>query len=278
MFAPLVAKPKSTGPQPAKAPDPAHMPRRDIGDQATTRFVAPQASRTVDAPGAQTTASAAGQGTALSWDFSKIPVHPPGSAGRPQTPARFPAPRLPIQAKLKVGAVDDPLEHEADRVADHVMRMPAPASGLSSAPPQVSRKCAACEEEDKLQKKEAGLAAPASRLSSAPPQVSRKCAACEEEQKLQKKDAGSSAPALAEAPSSVHEVLRSPGQPLDAATRAFFEPRFGRDFSGVRMHTDAAAAQSARDVNARAYTVGRNIAFDSGGSRRDRKRDGADRP
>ena len=107
-----------------------------------------------------------------------------------------------------------------------------------------------------------GLAAPASRLSSAPPQVSRKCAACEEEQKLQKKDAGSSAPALAEAPSSVHEVLRSPGRPLDAATRAFFEPRFGRDFSGVRMHTDAAAAQSARDVKARAYTVGRNIAFD----------------
>jgi hypothetical protein len=54
----------------------------------------------------------------------------------------------------------------------------------------------------------------------------------------------------------VHEVLRSPGQPLDAATRAYFEPRFGKDFSGVRVHTDAAAGQSARDVEAQAYTVG----------------------
>ena len=39
-------------------------------------------------------------------------------------PPLFPAPRLPFQAKLKVGAVDDPLEHEADRIADQVMRMP----------------------------------------------------------------------------------------------------------------------------------------------------------
>jgi uncharacterized protein DUF4157 len=72
------------------------------------------------------------------------------------------------------------------------------------------------------------------------------------------------APALSEAPPSVHAALRSPGEPLDAATRAYFEPRFGRDFSGVRVHADAAAAQSARDVNAHAYTVGQNIAFDSG--------------
>ena len=42
-------------------------------------------------------------------------------------------------------------------------------------------------------------------------------------------------------PPIVPEVLRSPGQPLDAATRAFMEPRFGHDFSGVRVHTDAKA-------------------------------------
>jgi hypothetical protein len=62
----------------------------------------------------------------------------------------------------------------------------------------------------------------------------------------------------------VEDVLRSPGQPLDAATRAFFEPRFGHDFSRVRVHADDRAAASARAVNAVAYTVGRNIPFDAG--------------
>ena len=65
-------------------------------------------------------------------------------------------------------------------------------------------------------------------------------------------------------PPIVNDVLRSPGQPLDAATRAFFEPRFGQDFSRVRVHTDAAAAESAQAVNALAYTVGNQIAFGSG--------------
>src|SRR5258706_14661424 len=67
-----------------------------------------------------------------------------------------------------------------------------------------------------------------------------------------------------EAPSIVNEVLRSPGQPLDPATRAFMEPRLGHDFSHVRVHTDARAAESARSVNALAYTVGDHIAFQPG--------------
>jgi len=67
-----------------------------------------------------------------------------------------------------------------------------------------------------------------------------------------------------EAPSSVHETLQSSGQPLDTSTRAFMEPRFGQDFSNVRLHTDSQAAQSAADVNARAYTVGQNIVFAKG--------------
>jgi hypothetical protein len=62
-----------------------------------------------------------------------------------------------------------------------------------------------------------------------------------------------------QAPPLVHEVLRSPGQPLDAGTRAYMEPRFGHDFSQVRLHTDAKAAESARAVNAIAYTVGRDV-------------------
>ena len=66
------------------------------------------------------------------------------------------------------------------------------------------------------------------------------------------------------APPIVHEVLRSSGQPLDPATRAFMEPRFAYDFSQVRVHTDAQAAASAQAVGALAYTVGRDVVFGAG--------------
>lgn len=66
------------------------------------------------------------------------------------------------------------------------------------------------------------------------------------------------------APSIVHDVLRSPGQPLETSTKTFMEPRFGRDFSTVRVHTDAKAAESARAVNALAYTVGQDVVFGAG--------------
>lgn len=66
------------------------------------------------------------------------------------------------------------------------------------------------------------------------------------------------------APTSATEVVAGPGRPLDLGTRNFFEPRFGRDFSHVRIHADAAAASSARDVNALAYTVGPDIVFGAG--------------
>lgn len=65
-------------------------------------------------------------------------------------------------------------------------------------------------------------------------------------------------------PPIVHEVLRSPGQPLDSATREFMEPRFGHDFSRVRVHTDAKAAESARVIGARAYTAGQDVVFGKG--------------
>ncbi|MGH9508412.1 MAG: DUF4157 domain-containing protein [Terriglobales bacterium] len=85
------------------------------------------------------------------------------------------------------------------------------------------------------------------------------CEECRKKKLLQRRVVG---PAEAtEVPPIVHEVLRSPGQPLDPATRAFFEPRFGHDFSRVRVHTDARAADSARAVNALAYTVGPNVVF-----------------
>lgn len=65
-------------------------------------------------------------------------------------------------------------------------------------------------------------------------------------------------------PLIVHEVLRSPGSPLDHETRTFMESRFGHDFSQVRVHTDARAAESARAVNALAYTVERDVVFGAG--------------
>ena len=61
------------------------------------------------------------------------------------------------------------------------------------------------------------------------------------------------------APPIVYEVLNSPGQPLDSATRAFMEPRFGHDFSSVRLHTGGAARSSTADLGALGYTVGSHI-------------------
>ncbi len=69
---------------------------------------------------------------------------------------------------------------------------------------------------------------------------------------------------MTQAPSIVHDVLRSPGRPLDPATRNYMEPRFGQDFSQVRVHTGSRAAESADSVGASAYTVGRNIVFGGG--------------
>jgi hypothetical protein len=158
-------------------------------------------------------------------DFAKILVYPPGRADA-ATPSPSPwwDKAIPLQAKLRIGAVDDPLEREADRVADRITRMPA-SCPVTPAPPRISRKCAACAAED-------------NRHHAKPP---------------------GSASAAGGWPAAVQEVLRSPGRPLDSADRAFFEPRFGHDFSRVRVHRGPAAEQSAQAVNARAYTVGQSI-------------------
>jgi hypothetical protein len=63
---------------------------------------------------------------------------------------------------------------------------------------------------------------------------------------------------------AVHDTLSASGQPLDATTRQFFEPRFGHDFSHVRVHADTQAAASAQSVDARAYTVGSKVVFNTG--------------
>ena len=134
--------------------------------------------------------------------------------------------KLSMQRKLMIGATHDPMEHEADRVADQVMRMPEPG---------LQRQANSERDEAFLQAK---------------PVIQRKSFATQDSE---------TAP-----PNSVHELLRSPGQPLGTAERHFFEPRFGHDFSQVRVHTNALAGESARAVYARAYTVGGNIAFAEG--------------
>lgn len=75
---------------------------------------------------------------------------------------------------------------------------------------------------------------------------------------------GPTGPSTATAPPIVHEVLRSPGEPMDSATRADMEARFDHDFGNVRLHSDAKAEESARAVNALAYTVGSDVVLGAG--------------
>ncbi len=86
----------------------------------------------------------------------------------------------------------------------------------------------------------------------------------QEHSRLQTKHVGPSDAGPIAAPPIVNEVLASTGQPLDASTRAFFEPRFGHDFSKVQVHSGPIAEQSTRDVNSKAYTVGNDIVFGAG--------------
>lgn len=94
------------------------------------------------------------------------------------------------------------------------------------------------------------------------------CEECKKKKKgsLQRSAANGNTSSIAPpiAPPIVHEVLSSPGQPLDSGTQAQMEPHFRQDFSLVRVHTDARAAASVRAVGAHAYTVGRHLVFGSG--------------
>ena len=209
MRAPKVAKPQTTVPASPANRFAGDRPTVAVSqsDQATRRGLSPHAP---------------------CWDLSEVPVSSPCSA-RP----------VPIiQRKLVIGHVDDPFEHEADRVADEVVRGPVREFVVGNAPTQISRTCADCGEE--------------------------KCAACEEEEELRRKPSAVGGLVPSEAPAIVHDVLRSPGHPLDPAIKEYFEPRFGHDFTGVRVHTDGQATASARAVQARAYTVGPDIVFGTG--------------
>ena len=150
-----------------------------------------------------------------------------------QLSRRNPAPRWtppPIMAK-RIGAADDPLEREADRAAETVMRGGQIEPMMAPAAPAPQRKCT-CEDDEP---------------------VRRKCAACERQ--------GTTSPAHADAAAAA--VSRG-GAPLSPNLRAYFEPRFGRDLSEVRIHTHPAATAAARAIDSRAYTLGSDIAFGAG--------------
>ena len=140
-------------------------------------------------------------------------------------------PPLSIQRQLKTSTPGDAFEREADSVANRIVQMPEH---------QLQRRCASqsnCP------------------VSTEQPDLTK--------QQLQTKSTNQNG-LSADAPPIVHDVLQSSGQPLDRKTRDFMEPRFGYDFSSVRLHTDARAAKSAAAVEANAYTVGQHIALGEG--------------
>lgn len=139
-----------------------------------------------------------------------------------------------VRPKMSISQPNDPYEREADRVAERVMRMPAPGAEARE------RTCGACA---------AGQST---------------CPKCTAQKALVQRRVGSGADgAAASASDSLLHSLGA-GRPLDPGTRAFFEPRFGHDFSQVRVHADTRAAESARSVNALAYTARRDIVFNDG--------------
>ena len=154
--------------------------------------------------------------------------------------ARNDANKTGIQTKLKVSQPSDAYEQEADRVAEQVMRMSISDSGTSVITTKeegIDRKCSACEKKKEEEKKM---------------DISRKPSYTSNLETTSK-------PA-----SKINDVLSSSGSPLDPSTRQFFRTRLGYDFSNVRVHTDAQAAESTYEVNANAYTIGHNIVFGSG--------------
>lgn len=144
--------------------------------------------------------------------------------------------RFPLRAKLHIGEAGDVYEREADRVANTIMGMSGRDASRVAATPAVApgvQKCAACEAEGRDRHTPGSDA----RYAASPPTAT---------------DGG------------IEAALASTGRPLSESEREFFEPRFGHDFSHVRVHADGDAAESARAIDALAYTVGSDIVFGAG--------------
>ncbi len=152
-----------------------------------------------------------------------------------------------LQAKLRIGQPGDVYEQEADRVADAVMRMPEPGVQRQEEPE---------EEEETLQIKPL--------VDQITPLIQRQVEEEEEEEILQAKSTEDATPEVSNDLESQINAIKGGGRPLAESERDYFEPWFGADFSQVRVHTDTQADESARAVNARAFTVGQDVVFDAG--------------
>jgi hypothetical protein len=178
-----------------------------------------------------------------------------------------------LQTKLTIGQPNDKYEQEADRVADEVMRMPEPRLQRQVEPeeeetlqakflggqitPLVQRQIEP-EEEEEEEPIQAKLA------DGAQVQCQEEEPEEEEEEILQTKGRTGQTPEVTSNLESRINAIRSGGQPLPESVRSFFEPRFGHDFSKVRIHSDAQTAETALSVNARAFTIGRDVVFGAG--------------
>lgn len=149
-----------------------------------------------------------------------------------------------IQPKLEVGRPNDKYEREADQVAETVMRTPDHSVVRNTeshrSGGEIQSMCSRCRRRF-LQGK------------------SLSCTDCEE--KLQRAESKSEISSSEDGPAREIGSLRGGGRPLSRSVRSFFEPRFGYDFSGVRIHSGERAAALNSDLNARAFTYGRDIYF-----------------
>jgi hypothetical protein len=161
-----------------------------------------------------------------------------------------------VQMKMAVNKPDDKFEQEADKMADKVMRMPAPATGkdekLQRAPEEKLQK----KEQDKIQK----AAAPEEKIQKAPQPEEKLQKAPAQEEKLQRKG-GDGAPAVTSNVQSAIHNKTTGGQPMSADVRSFMEPRFNADFSNVRVHSDPESAGLSNQLSARAFTYQNHVFF-----------------
>jgi Domain of unknown function (DUF4157) len=160
-----------------------------------------------------------------------------------------------IQPKLAISQPGDAYEQEADRVADQVIRMPTSPSAVTDQA-SVQRQTLAEEEVAQMGTVTAAIT-PCSQHAP------------EEDDEIQTKalvQRAPSDPLVSFEPGADFEsrLSTSSGSPLPASTRAFMEPRFGADFSGVLLHTDGEAAQLNRAVSAQAFTHGQDIYLGEG--------------
>lgn len=163
--------------------------------------------------------------------------------------------KLPIQAKLSISEPGDIYEQEADRVADQVMAMPESSQQNDTSPAHNNG------DGQVVQRKSLASTITPFTQRQSPEQVDDDEGATENKPDIQRFAAGDAEGGVV--PDNFLSRL-GPGRPLDPQTRSYFEPRFGSDFGSVRIYTDSLAAASARAVNAKAYTVGRNIVFGAG--------------